>query len=606
MKTIPETPPDSIDLSRQSLRWLFAQARSAAVWICLSVGLGIAGGLLLIVQAGCLARIIHQVSIENAEGETLTPLFLLLGGAVVVKAALHWGREMAGFRAGALIREEVRMAVVAHVTRLGPAYMAGEAVGAITSTVIEQVEGLEGFFAHYLPQIALAVAIPLAMLAFVFPISWAAGGLLLITAPLIPLFMTLIGMGAQTISQRYFTALSRLGAHFLDVLQGLTTLKLFDRSRAEAKRVAERSGAYRVQTMRVLRVAFLSSAVLEFFTSIAIALTAVYLGMTFLGYYDFGTYGRPLTLSDGLFILLLAPDFYMPLRELGVHYHTRAEAMGAAAKILKILETPLPDTIAAAGAATDIREGDIGLALNDVHLSYDGGRRRALDGVTLSIAPGEHMAVVGKSGAGKSSLFYAILGFVFPDRGDIRVNDIAMDRLGADTRNGLFGWIGQDPVLFHGTIRNNILLGRRGAGEDELLAAAEATGVLSFARHLPEGLETRIGERGFGLSRGEAQRVALARAWLKNAPVMLLDEPTAGLDRHSEQVIIEALRQLSGKRTVLMLTHRMAGLRIADRIAVMDDGRVVECDTYARLMAAGGALHQLATMGGKGRHESTP
>ena len=597
-------PTDSAAISRQSLRWLFNQATSAAAWICLSVGLGIAGGLLLIVQAGCLARIIHQVAIDGITREHMVPLFIVLIGAVIARAALHWGREMAGFRAGALIREKVRMVVIEHITRLGPGYMADRASGALASTIIEQVEGLEGFFARYLPQMALAVSIPLAMLSFVFPISWAAGALLLGTAPLIPLFMMLIGMGAQSISQRYFTALSRLSAHFLDVLQGLATLKLFDRSRPEEKRVAETSAAYRIQTMRVLRVAFLSSAVLEFFTSVAIALVAVYLGMTFLGYYDFGTWGRPLTLSGGLFILLLAPDFYLPLRELGIHYHTRAEAMGAAAEIIKVLKTPLPPQNSC--ARRHIAAGALGLSIEELHLTYQKGQRRALAGVNLSIAPGEHIAVVGESGAGKTSLLNAILGFVTPARGKISVNDISLADLAADRRNDCFAWIGQDPVLFHGTIRENILMGRREAGEAEVRDAAEAAGVSAFTHRLPAGLETRVGEQGYGLSRGEAQRVALARAWLKNAPILLLDEPTAGLDRKNEKRVMSALQRLTKERTVLMMTHRLSGLRQADRIAVMEGGEIVACDTYDRLMANHGALHRLVNRGEGDIDASTP
>jgi len=584
---------DSDAISHQGLRWLLTRARPAIPWITVSIGLGAAAGMVLIIQAGCLARIVHAVAIDGMPREELRFDFLVLIAAAIVKAALVWGRGKAGFHAGAQVRGQVRMALVDHITRLGPVYAAGHAGGALTSAVMEQVEGLHGFFAHYLPQLALAVAVPLAILAFVFPISWAAGGLLLVTAPLIPFFMVLIGMGARSISQRYFTALARLSAHFLDALQGLPTLKLFDRARAEADRVAETSGTYRVQTMSVLQVAFLSSAVLEFFSAIAIALVAVYLGMSFLGYYDFGAWDRPLTLYGGLFILLLAPEFYHPLRELGAHYHTRAQAAGAAEEIMNILNTPLPET---AATARDPISGDcIDLRVENLCLRYPNTDRAVLSDIGLDIPAGQRIALVGESGAGKTSLINAILGFVHPGQGQISANGVPLHDLAPERQQDAFAWVGQNPILFFGTIRENILMGRRGAHAADVQAAARATGVLEFAQRLPDGLETRVGEGGYGLSRGQAQRVALARAWLKTAPILVLDEPTAGLDPLSAGMIMAALKRLPRGRTVLMATHRLAALTGMDRIAVMADGRIVACDTYAALMAERGLFYRLVT-----------
>ncbi|MDX2500521.1 MAG: ABC transporter transmembrane domain-containing protein, partial [Deltaproteobacteria bacterium] len=327
--------PAKISSHKIARHWLFKRASAARSWIMLSVALGLGGGLLLIVQARFLARIVHGAFIEGRGTEDLWPLFATLAGIIIVRSILGWARETAGFYAGAKIRQEMRQELLEHIVTLGPGYTDRQSSGALASTALEHVEGLHDFYAFYLPQLALAVMIPAAIVAFIFPHSWAAGGLLLVTAPLIPLFMILVGMGAESISQRHFQALSRMSAYFLDVLQGITTLKLFNRSKGAEETIARMSNDYRLKTMQVLRVAFLSSAVLEFFSSISIALVAVYLAMSYLGYMSFGLYGQSLNLAGGLFILLLAPDFYLPLRELGTHYHARAKAVGAAEEILK-------------------------------------------------------------------------------------------------------------------------------------------------------------------------------------------------------------------------------------------------------------------------------
>lgn len=573
-------------------RWLFKQVMPAKGWIGLSVGLGLGSGLLLIAQAGFLARIIHGAVIDGKSREALWPFFGALVGIYLVRAFLGWGREVSGFAASAKIRRVVRSTLMAHITRLGPAYVTGRNTGALASTVMEQVEGLHGFFAHYLPQMALAITIPAAILTFVFPVSWAAGGLLMVTAPLVPLFMVLVGMGAESVSQRHFQALSRMSAHFLDILQGLPTLKLFHKSRGAEKTVARVSRDYRKRTMSVLRIAFLSSAVLEFFSAIAIAMVAVYLGMTYLGYYHFGTWGLPLTLSGGVFILLLAPEFYLPLRELGTHYHARAEAVGAAQEILKVLAVPVP--VAPDKPVLFEPSGGIELCFRDVHLAYDRGRRPALNGISFTVKAGEKLALVGESGAGKTTVLDLLLGFLQPDRGQITANGISADHLDPARRRRYLSWIGQDPALFFGSIRDNIQMGRPGASEQAVVDAARSARVLDFTQPLARGLDTVIGERGYGLSRGQAQRIALARAFLKKAPLLLLDEPTAGLDVENEHLVLGALDRLSAGRTVLTVTHRMADVEKADRILVMSGGKIVERGTFAALSAAGGVFHRLA------------
>jgi ATP-binding cassette subfamily C protein CydD len=559
--------------------------------MALAVALGWVAGLAFIGQAWCLSRIVHAVFIEGRSRESLWGAFAGFAAAVLLRAAAAGLREASAFSAGKKTRAAVRLRLLERILAGGPAFTGGERTGGLASTLIEQVEGLHDFYALYLPQTALVALVPLTVAAAVLPISWAAAGLLLATAPLIPLFTVLVGMGAENVSQRHFTALARLSAHFLDVLQGLATLKLFGRSRDEAARIARLSADFRRRTMSVLRIAFISSAVLEFFTSLAIALVAVYLGMSHLGYFAFGTYGRPLSLADGLFILVLAPEFFLPLRELGAHYHSRAQALAAAERIRGLLDAPAPGS--SRGSRLAVARGGIRIECRDLALSYTGRPTPALRGVSLDLAPGSFTLLVGGSGAGKSSLISLLLGFQRPQKGGIRVNGVPLEELDPDGWRRQVGWLGQSPAIFYGSLRENLSLGRPAAGEDEILAAARAAGVLAFAGRMPLGLDTPVGEQGVGLSRGEAQRVALARVFLKDAPVVLLDEPFSGLDPESENWVREAIESLRPGRTVLAVDHRLSDYRRAGQIVVLEAGRMVAAGPPEAIEAIGGPFEML-------------
>jgi len=583
--------PASTQHTKPALKWLFGRARTARTWIMLAVGLGFTSGLLLIAQAALIAHLIHAVFIDTLPRSELMPYFGLFILIVVGRAGMAWAREIAGFKAGARVRTEVRLDLVAHLTAAGPAFAHQKESGALASVVVEQVEALHNFFAHYLPQLGLAVLVPLSILAVVFPISWTAGAILALTAPLIPLFMVIVGMGAESISQQQFQALSRMSAYFLDVFQGLPTLKILQRSKAEAHRVAEASRSYRQRTMRVLRVAFLSSAVLEFFSSVSIALVAVYLGTHFLGYVDFGTYGSPLTLGAGLFILILSPDFYLPLRDLGTHYHARAEAAGAAEAIMQLLQSPISQP-QPSDAPVGITQ-PLGIQFDCVTFAFEDHAPNLLESVSFKVQPGEKVVLAGASGAGKTTILNLLMGFHLPTGGRILINGLPLENITRAQWRDQLAWVGQQPILFHGSLRDNIRLGQPEADEAAVIAAARAAKVLEFADRMPAGLDAPVGEQGRRLSRGQAQRVALARAFLADAPLLLLDEPTAGLDSVNERLVVNAIETLSRGRTVIMVTHRMANVHNADRVLVLADSGIAEEGRFQDLLAARGTLFHL-------------
>lgn len=567
--------------NKNALNWLRQQSRSARKWLVLTIVLGFFAGVLIVAQAWFIAQILQAVFKTEPPPGQLSQLFMGLITTVVFKAVVLWAREVSGFRAGAAVRSQIRNDLMAHIAAAGPVGISAIAAGQLVSSALEQVEALQNFIARYLPQLALAALLPVVILFFVFPISWAAGSLLLITAPLIPVFMILVGMGAEAVSQRHFQALAYMSAHFLDILRGMTTLKLFGRSKNQATQIESISRQYRQRTMAVLRVAFLSSAVLEFFSAIAIALVAVYLGMSYLGYLDFGAYGQPLNFAAGFFILLLAPDFFLPLRELGTHYHARADAVGAAEEILKVYNLPAVETfrgkIVSSPPAT--------IQFRSVSVNYGPKALRGIQDVNITLQRGEHVAVVGESGAGKSTLIHLLLGFVTPTNGQILIDHTPLNKIDLDSWRCQVAWIGQAPMLFSGSLRENISLAKPSAPDAQIRNAAQRAGVMAFAEKRKKGLLYKIGEQGKGLSMGQAQRVALARAFLKDAPLLLLDEPTASLDTTTEKQILTDLQPWSRGRTVLMATHRPAALTWVDRIIVLKAGCIVAQGSYTELTA---------------------
>lgn len=571
--------------------WLKAKQSRLRGALNLALALGAANGGLLILQAWMLAQAVNSAALERRAlvdaWHWLWPLLpVFVGRFLLVRAA-----ERVAFNAGVQMQGELRAELYARLQALGPLWLASRASGDLANRVAAGIEALQGYYARWLPNRALSALLPVAILVAVFPADWMSGLVLVLTAPLIPVFMILVGKGAEELNQRQWRQLARMSARFLDSLQGMATLKLFDASRREARVVAEISEAYRRSTMKVLRVAFLSSVILEFLSTVSIAVVAVLIGFRLLW--------GDMAFLPGFFVLLLAPEYYLPLRTLGSHYHARMEAIGAAEGMLEIFQMPLPE-VALGGHVVAVPETAPGVAFRGVEFAYE-ATRPALGGATFEAAAGRVTALVGASGAGKSTVLNLLLGFARPQAGSILVNGEDLNSFDASAWLTRVAWVPQRPHVFAASVLDNIRLARPDASMQEVEAAARAARAHDFIAALPQGYETPLGERGTGLSGGQIQRLALARAFLKDAPLVLLDEATAHLDGQTQKQVMEAIAELASGRTVIMAAHRLGVLTLADQLVVLESGRAVEIGRRVELLARGGVFAQLAGTPGQER-----
>ncbi|NMC80508.1 MAG: thiol reductant ABC exporter subunit CydD, partial [Chloroflexi bacterium] len=564
-------------------RRLLRQVNAARLAFVGAVLFGVAGGWLTLLQARRLSQIVAEVFLngQTLAGVSASLRWLLL--IILLRAGVAFAGELAAGAAALKVKANLREMLLRRLFELGPAYTQEEHSGELVTTVVEGIEALDAYFSQYLPQLVLAALIPLLILLAVFPIDGLSGLVLLFTAPLIPVFMILIGQNAKTLTLRQWNTLQRMSVHFLDTLQGLTTLKMLNRSRERVDSIRQVSERYRQATLRVLRLTFLSALVLEMVGTISVAIVAVQIGIRLL-------YGH-IGFEEAFFILVIAPDFYLPLRTLGLRFHAGTSGVAAAQRIFEVLEAPRPSAAPAPGPVRrEIRLAPpFELAFEGVGFTYPNRSEAALDGVTFEIHSGQRVALVGPSGSGKSTLLHLLLRFGEPQSGRILLNRAPLSEIALEDWRTQVAWVPQQPYLFNDTLSANIRLGNPQASPEAVRQAALQANLDDFIQSLPNGYETEIGERGARLSSGQAQRLALARAFLKDAPLMVMDEPTAHLDPEQEDVLREAVYRLGQGRTVVMIAHRLATLQQADAILVLQAGRVVEVGTHAELLSRRGA-----------------
>ncbi len=519
---------------------------------------GVIAGVLVLPQAALIALCLQRALVDRDAPSTLLPLLAALLATLLLRAGLDWTSRRFADRAVEDIRIDLRARIARGLVARGPVWVRSQQSGALTERMGAHVDALEGYFAGFVPLRAEVVGVPLAILLAVFFVDRTVGLVLLLTMPLAPVFMMLVGWGAQAASQRQLQALTRMGGHFADRLRGLGLIRLYGRGTSELSGIRAAAEELRVRSLRVLRIAFLSSAVLEFFASLSVAMIALYLGLSYLGMLDLRA--EPLTLGVGVFCLLLAPEFYAPLRRLATHYHDRAAAMAAMDEIAVVIDVDTPAS--AIGDETNASETSL-VSAQGVALRHPAAARDVLRDITLQLQRGQQVALVGGSGEGKSTLLEALAGWLPVREGKLQ------------RAPGLrVGYAPQRPFLFAGTLRDNLRMARPEASDAELDQAAEAAQVMRFAARLPEGLDTVIGERGFGLSGGEARRVALARVFLRDPDLLLLDEPTAFLDEDTEAAVLQAILRFAHGRGLLVATHSAAMRAAMDGTWQVCDGRL--------------------------------
>jgi len=558
---------------------LLRHARAARSHLIVTVLLGLAGTGLIVIQAALLAHALATATAGTGAlgtgARALAGTLVFLLGVVTARAAVAYGAETAALRAAARVKSELRRKLIGHCLRLAPASPDGQRPGQVAATATRGLDALDPYFARYLPQLVLSAAVPLAVVATVTAADWISGVVIAVTLPLIPFFAALAGLHTKAATRRQWRLLAQLGGHFLDVVQGLPTLKAFGRAKFQEQVIATVTSEHRKATMATLRIAFLSALVLELSAALATAVVAVETGLRLL-------YGH-LPYQTALLVLLLTPEAYLPLRAVAAQYHASAEGTAAAESVFAILDTPLPAPAAQpatppAGrpapvrSVPDLRSAPI--RLTGVTVTYPGRDRPAVEGLDLAIDPGELIVLIGPSGAGKTTVLRLLLGFTAPAAGTVRVGGTDLAAVPVELWRAQLAWVPQHPRLFEGSVADNIALGKPSASRAAIEDAATLAGAAAFIEALPRGYDTQLEERAARLSAGERQQLALARAFLRDAPLLLLDEPTAHLAPAAAAAIGDAIGSSLSRRTIIMATHRNPGLRTVSKVITLDGPRL--------------------------------
>jgi ATP-binding cassette subfamily C protein CydD len=563
----------------QNNRRLMAMLRTTGAIFPFTVVFGFFAGGLVVLQSLVLSKTINQVFLQKQTLEAVLPLLQLFLLIVLVRVLFTILNEtFAGWMASK-IKSDLREQLMQKINRLGPAYLRTQRSGELVTTALQGLDALDAYFSQYLPQVLLSAMLPLTILAVVFPLDLLTGGVFLLTAPLIPYFMALVGRSSEAQTKKQWTALSRMGADFLDTLQGLTTLKTMGRSQDRASHLEAVSDRYRIATMNVLRITFLSALVLELLATISTAVVAVEIGLRLL-------YGK-IIFEQAFFILLIAPEFYLPMRNLGMRYHAGMTGVTAAGHIFSLLDLAEPsrvELIDPASPLPDLRQ-PFQVQLKGLGFQYENRNAHSLQGISQIFTSGKKYALIGRSGAGKSTLMQLLMRYLLPTEGKILLNGQDVQSWSVEAWRSQIAWVPQKPMLFNTTLLENIRLQNTSVNEEQVWQAVKLAALEPFVQQLPEGLNTPLGEWGSRLSGGEGQRVALARAFLKDAPLIFMDEPTAHLDPELEASLDAATKVLLQRRTVITIAHRYSTIVAVDEIIVLDEGRILRTGTPQQVLA---------------------